>query len=316
MPRGAWTAKDERKYEAIFESCRFGSRPRSKKTCQRIAAATVNRDRKRHALGAPPTCPPLRFTTQDRGDRVLVWAHDGVEDGSAFTVAGWTALLRADRVGDALQVKAIQVDASLQRCGVGTRLYEEIAKVACAEGRTLRSDRRRTGYSEAFWRKQASKGRATCTPGSGINLSYKDRSTPKEIRGKTAYWRCQTWSLEDACREGGLGRSKAGASCPHAERFHALVNMRASEIRAWAKDPRSKLASWASTRSRLPALATLKAKPVAQWTEADCRFAARVVSFNARMDGMRKEHGCTTKIDVSLRNWGRKAPGCKLPRKP
>lgn len=155
MPRGAWSAKDERKYEAIFESCRFGSRPRSKKTCQRIAAATVNRD-----------------------------------------------------------------------------------------------------------------------------------------------------------------RSKAGASCPHAERFHALANMRASEIRAWAKDPRSKLASWASTRSRLPALAKLKSKPVAQWTEADCKFAARVVSFNARMDGMRKEHGCTTKIDVSLRNWGRKAPGCKLPRKP
>lgn len=158
MPRGTWTAKDERKYEAILESCQFGKRRRSKKTCQRIAAATVNRDR-----------------------------------------------------------------------GLGT--------------------------------------------------------TSKN-------------------------------SCPHAKRFGELVNMTPAEIRAWSKDPRSKLASWASTRARLPALAKLKAKPVAQWTEADCKFAARVVSFNSRMDGMRKEHGCTTKIDVSLRNWGRRAPGCKLPKKP
>lgn len=95
--------------------------------------------------------------------------------------------------------------------------------------------------------------------------------------------------------------------CPHARRFHALVNMTPAQIRAWSKNPRSKLASWASTRARLPALAKLKAKPVAKWTEADCRFAARVVSFNARMDGARKVHGCTTKIDVALRNWGRAA---------
>ena len=46
MPRKTWTAKDERKYEHIFESCRFGDKPRSEKTCKRIAAATVNRDRK------------------------------------------------------------------------------------------------------------------------------------------------------------------------------------------------------------------------------------------------------------------------------
>lgn len=96
-------------------------------------------------------------------------------------------------------------------------------------------------------------------------------------------------------------------TCPHAARFHKLVNMSPAQIRAWHKNPRSKRASWASTRARLPALATLKAKPVRQWTATDCRFAARVVSFNSRMDGMRKVHGCTEKIDVSLRNWGRQA---------
>jgi hypothetical protein len=108
----------------------------------------------------------------------------------------------------------------------------------------------------------------------------------------------------------GLG----GPRCPHAKRFHQLTNMTPAQIRAWAKDPRSKLASNASTRARLPKLAALKAKPVEKWTPADCKFAARVVSFNGRMDGMRKEHGCTTKIDVALRNWGRRAPGCQTPK--
>lgn len=98
------------------------------------------------------------------------------------------------------------------------------------------------------------------------------------------------------------------SSCPKtAAAFRRLVNMSPAEIRAWAKNPDSKLASWASTRRRLPALARLKAKSPGSWDPGDCRFAARVVSFNARMDGMRKQWGCTTKIDVSLRNWGRRA---------
>lgn len=97
------------------------------------------------------------------------------------------------------------------------------------------------------------------------------------------------------------------AQCPYAKRFRKLVNMTPAQIRAWHKNPRSKKASFASTRARLPALAKLKAKPVSKWNAKDCAFAKRVVSFNARMDGMRKVHGCTEKIDVALRNWGRRA---------
>lgn len=106
---------------------------------------------------------------------------------------------------------------------------------------------------------------------------------------------------------------KATKSCPRGE-FRRLVNMGPAQIRAWSSDPRAQCASFAATRSRLPALAALKAKPDSQWTSSDCRFAKRVVAFNARMDGMRKQHGCTTKINVALRNWGRAAPGC--PRVP
>lgn len=98
--------------------------------------------------------------------------------------------------------------------------------------------------------------------------------------------------------------------CPHAKAFRQLVNMSPAQIRAWANDPRARCASFESTRRRLPALAALRAKPTHLWTPRDCALAARVVSFNSRMDGMRKQHGCTTKINVSLRNWGRAAPGC------
>jgi hypothetical protein len=105
------------------------------------------------------------------------------------------------------------------------------------------------------------------------------------------------------------------AACPAIQnRFRRLVNMSPSEIRAWAKDPRAKLASFESTRRRLPALADLAAKR-GGWTLKDCSFAQRVNSFNARMQGMVGVHGCTDKMTVALRNWGRQPPGCKLPKR-
>lgn len=49
MPKNKWSAKDERKYEHIYEACviqaRRGGEKGATKTCKRIAAATVNRDR-------------------------------------------------------------------------------------------------------------------------------------------------------------------------------------------------------------------------------------------------------------------------------
>jgi hypothetical protein len=102
-------------------------------------------------------------------------------------------------------------------------------------------------------------------------------------------------------------------TCAHAKRFRELVNMSPAQIRAWARDPRSKRYSWEATRRRLPALAKLRAKPVAQWTERDCAFAARVVSFNARMRGAMRRDGCTPGYAISLRNWGHRPAACKVP---
>jgi hypothetical protein len=102
-------------------------------------------------------------------------------------------------------------------------------------------------------------------------------------------------------------------ACPHAKTFRRSVNMTPAQIRAWVKDPRAREASWRSTRARLPALAALRAKPADRWSDRDCRFAARVVNFNARMSGMVKKWGCTRKAVISLRNWGRQPPGCPVP---
>lgn len=103
-------------------------------------------------------------------------------------------------------------------------------------------------------------------------------------------------------------------TCPvDRRRFHQLVNMTPAQIRAWAKDPRSRCASFESTRRRLPALAALKAK-TGEWTDADCRYARRVNSFNARHRGQMKRFGCTVRETVALRNWGH-MPKCAMPAK-
>lgn len=96
--------------------------------------------------------------------------------------------------------------------------------------------------------------------------------------------------------------------------FHASVNMTPAAIRAWAKNPRSREASWPETRRRLPRLAALKAKRGA-WTPSECTYAQRVVNFNRRMSGMARKWGCTPKLVVALRNWGRDLHACRSRRR-
>lgn len=102
-------------------------------------------------------------------------------------------------------------------------------------------------------------------------------------------------------------------ACPDVQAaFRRAVNMSPDAIRAWARDPRARLASYESTRRRLPGLADLRAKPASSWTGADCSRAQRVVSFVARHTGQMARFGCTPRETVALRNWGH-APRCPLP---
>jgi len=59
--------------------------------------------------------------------------------------------------------------------GLGTKLYERALRAACDVGgqQALVSDKTRSPFSEAFWRKQVRKGRASCV-GDGSESSYYD----------------------------------------------------------------------------------------------------------------------------------------------
>lgn len=61
-----------------------------------------------------------------------------------------------------MQVSSINVDPEYQKQKLGTTLYETLLQEACADGRSLYSDETRSVFSEAFWRKQQTKGRAVC----------------------------------------------------------------------------------------------------------------------------------------------------------
>jgi GNAT superfamily N-acetyltransferase len=61
-----------------------------------------------------------------------------------------------------LKVNEIHVNPFYRRQKLGTALYELLQKKACAEGRQVISDELRSHFAEGFWRKQESKGRATC----------------------------------------------------------------------------------------------------------------------------------------------------------
>jgi hypothetical protein len=107
-------------------------------------------------------------------------------------------------------------------------------------------------------------------------------------------------------------------SCPRdtIATFKRLTNMTPAQIRAWARSPAAKRASFEATRRRLPALADLAAKVRAgePLSAKDCAYAQRVNSFNSRMLGMQQKWGCTDKLVVALRNWGHQPKGCKVPR--
>lgn len=66
MPRGTWTPQRERQYEHILETC---LERRSLATCQRIAAATVNKTRALKGESATVGCHCPRGTRPMKGSR-------------------------------------------------------------------------------------------------------------------------------------------------------------------------------------------------------------------------------------------------------
>lgn len=129
MPRKTWTAKDERKYEAILSSCKL-ERPRGKKrsvaTCKRIAAATVNRDRKVRLRGTSEehAVASRRFSTQARRDLIAPRSCTAAIEAHAQAVearseAWWTSSTTRETDNDLTLLVWAARDAIRTLCGCG-----------------------------------------------------------------------------------------------------------------------------------------------------------------------------------------------------
>jgi hypothetical protein len=108
----------------------------------------------------PVTCPKLTWTVKAGGSVVDVKAFVGDRRVAVGTM--WLNEPGSRRFPTVAQVSYTRVANDLQRCGIGTQLYERLAKIACARGFNMASDTSRSRYSEGFWRKQRTKGRAQC----------------------------------------------------------------------------------------------------------------------------------------------------------
>jgi len=125
------------------------------------------------------------------------------------------------------------VDLNAMDRGVGTKLYTALAQYARRRGCSLASDKTRSVFSEAFWRKQQRKGRARCQ-GKGGNyypepLSFIRRecfsgrlakATCDRVLDKSRFpepdghaWPCRRWVLNFPPPE-----SLAGARKKHRRR--------------------------------------------------------------------------------------------------
>ncbi len=89
-------------------------------------------------------------------------------------------------------------------------------------------------------------------------------------------------------------------------KWRALVNMSASQLRAWRENPCSRKASLNPTAVIDRNLRLLETKK-ADWDGTHVRAANRAISFISRMSGAEQgepaAEGCPSKRDISLKNW-------------
>lgn len=122
------------------------------------------------------SCPRLRFDVQRlqgehiKAVRIEARTVDQDKHGRQGLIAGAITVTKRSAGGIGPQLFGIpytshvEVTKELQRCGIGTKLYKEAAKIACKEfGEPLHSDIERSAQAEGFWQKQVAKGRAVCT---------------------------------------------------------------------------------------------------------------------------------------------------------
>lgn len=98
----------------------------------------------------------------------------------------------------------VVVKPDVQRCGVGTRLYEIAAQGACDMGYKLASDSYRSSMSQGFWAKQMKKGRARCiSTADPVITEQQEREFPTDAEARYGRGGCDRYELV-ACPVGSL----------------------------------------------------------------------------------------------------------------
>jgi GNAT superfamily N-acetyltransferase len=96
---------------------------------------------------------------------------------------------------DGFLVPSLSVRSRFRRQRIGTALYEIASHESCRLGRPLSSDIERSRYSEAFWRKQVSKGRATCLLNEPARVGPGGKDEPGLPVPENGWWPCFQYSL-------------------------------------------------------------------------------------------------------------------------
>lgn len=88
-------------------------------------------------------------------------------------------------------------------------------------------------------------------------------------------------------------------------KYHDVVNMSYSELKAWSETECSKLASL--DRSPITRNLNLLSKKKSEWGANEVKSANRTISFVSRMKNMEQgepvSKTCPSKRDISLKNW-------------
>lgn len=88
-------------------------------------------------------------------------------------------------------------------------------------------------------------------------------------------------------------------------KYHKLVNMSYSELKAWSETDCSKKASL--NRGPINRNLNLLSKKKADWGASEVKSANRTISFISRMKNMEQgepvSDKCPSKRDISLKNW-------------
>ena len=88
-------------------------------------------------------------------------------------------------------------------------------------------------------------------------------------------------------------------------KYHSIVNMSYSELKAWSETDCSKKASL--DRGPRNRNLNLLSKKKSDWGASEVKSANRTISFVSRMKNMEQgepvSKGCPSKRDISLKNW-------------